>query len=451
MIRLTRRDGIKAGIIALLFLQLMASGGSAALAQGTSRDSLIVLQRLRAILPQGSRVEPSRVPEGYKAAFRIAFPQPLDHFDRSRGKFWQRVYFAYRDSSAVTVISTPGYGASRLYISEPARMLQANQIVVEHRFFGTSRPDSLQWAYLTARQAAADHHRIVQAFRRFLKGKWVSTGRSKGGTTALLFKHFYPDDVDAVIAYVAPLGLAQEDPRIDAFIQKLSADSCAQKIEAFQMAVLRQRGAVKKFLEDIAREKNYSFSIGLEKVLEFAVLEYPFSFWQWHRVSCKDIPDSTADPRTLAQHLQRVIGLHTIYSDGAIRRLYPAFYQFCTELGYYGFLYNSRRVFEHLKVVPDPSNRFFAPPGVDLTFRPQMMMEAIHDLRHNGRNIIAIYGGLDPWSATGLVPSGKAEILVVIKPDGDHSVRIRDLSREDQEKIFRALQRWLGVQVAADF
>ena len=66
-------------------------------------------------------------------------------------------------------------------------------------FFGKSIPDSMKWEYLTVEQAAADLHTINQLFRKIYKGKWISTGISKGGQTTLYFKYFYPEDVDIAI------------------------------------------------------------------------------------------------------------------------------------------------------------------------------------------------------------------------------------------------------------
>ncbi len=92
---------------------------------------------------------------------------------------------------------------------------------VEHRYFGESKPDStIGWEYLTTAQAAADHKSIVDLFKTIYKGKWVSTGISKGGQTSIFFKYYYPDAVDVWVPYVAPLNLEQEDKRIFYFFRK---------------------------------------------------------------------------------------------------------------------------------------------------------------------------------------------------------------------------------------
>ena len=414
------------------------------------QDSLRVVARLKSVLPEGARLDPTRKPKEFRYAWLVRFPQPLDHFGKNSGTFLQRVYVSLRDTLAPTVVVTEGYGARRNYTSEPARLLRANQVIVEHRYFGESRPDSLDWRYLNVRQAAADHHAVVAALRRLLRGPWVSTGRSKGGQTALLFKRFYPGDVAATVAYVAPMNLALEDPRIDRFIHSRGDSTCRAHMAAFQRAVLRREDEILPLFKAYAEKRNHHYHIGLNVALEYAVLEYPFSFWQWHRTPCDSIPDSTASAETLFRHLNRVVPMHTIYSDRAMERLYPAFYQFCTELGYYGFLYNPRSVFRRLRTVKEPANTFFGPPGVPLQFHPEVMNDVLHWLRHHGNRIIAIYGGLDPWGATGLVPSGATDAVVVVGPEGDHRTRIATLSPANRRRVLHALQRWLGIAVGEE-
>jgi len=105
------------------------------------------------------------------------------------------------------VMITGGYSANRNYLSEPASILGCNQIIVEHRYFGESLPDSLDWSQLTTANAAADHHHIYQLFSQYYQEKWMSSGISKGGQTSIFYKYYYPDDMAVTMPYVAPLNL----------------------------------------------------------------------------------------------------------------------------------------------------------------------------------------------------------------------------------------------------
>jgi hypothetical protein len=73
-----------------------------------------------------------------------------------------------------------------------------------------SRP-ARQWKYQyrAVGRRLPRHHRGAQ---NHLQGKWVNTGASKGGMTSVYHRRFFPNDLDANVAYVAPLSYSQEDP-----------------------------------------------------------------------------------------------------------------------------------------------------------------------------------------------------------------------------------------------
>ena len=128
-------------------------------------------------------------------AYEIFLDQPLDHKDPFGSKFSQRIYLSHKDVSRPVVLVTEGYTAGHNFVKELHEILNANQIVVEHRYFGKSVPDSMDWHYLNIEQAARDHHRIVELFRKIYPGKWVNCGWSKGGQTAIFHRYFYPDSL----------------------------------------------------------------------------------------------------------------------------------------------------------------------------------------------------------------------------------------------------------------
>ncbi len=64
--------------------------------------------------------------------------------------------------------------------------------MVEHRYFGESRPDSLYWNLLTVEQAAKDHHKIIETMKMIYDKQWITTGISKGGQTTYIYKYYFP-------------------------------------------------------------------------------------------------------------------------------------------------------------------------------------------------------------------------------------------------------------------
>ena len=388
------------------------------------------------------KLDPGR---SFKEVYEINVRQSLDHALPDGPSFAQRVYVSHVDFAEPVVLSTEGYASGRPYVTEPARLLQANQVIVEHRFFGTSRPDSLLWTFLTARQSADDLHRVTVMLKKLYPGKWLSTGVSKGGQTTIIYRYFYPGDVDASVPYVAPVNMAQEDPRPMEFLNRVGTDSCRERMRQFQRAALRNARQILPLMEKFAKEKALVYSLGLRKMFEFAVLEYPFAFWQYGRPDrCATVPPPEAPAESLFAHLSDAVNL-SMYADSGVRYFAPFQYQAYTELGYY--TYDIAPFKDLLVEVKDPSNRIFAPQGVDLTYRCGTFQAIDRWLRNEAENMILIYGGDDPWTASSPQLTGRTNALKMVKKGGSHGTKIRDLDGDQQEIVCAALESWMGKKI----
>jgi len=407
------------------------------------QPTVSMMERLQAL--SGVDVLEIEPPTGFTQAYQIDVRQNLDHDNLSRGTFKQRIFLSHRDETSYMAFFTSGYGVGRNYESEPSRLLQGNQILMVHRFFPNARPDPLDWSLLTIRQAAADQHHIRELLRPIYTGKWVSGGASKGGMTALFYKRFYPQDVVATLAYVAPIMRSTDDPRFDTFLKEVGTAACRKKISDFQREVLNRRQAMLTLLQAHAREKNYVFSrVGMEAAFEYSVLEYLFSFWQYGQENdCFDIPDLSAPDQILFDHLAEVSPFST-YDDSDIEYYEPLFYQAYTEFGYCPYLYQHLK--DLLQTLAKPSYRAFA-PRVNMEFDPLVMQDIIPWLKTQGERIIYIYGGKDPWSAAALRPDAGVDALFIMQASANHGVKI--LGLEQETAVIDALNRWLGSSVSS--
>ena len=98
----------------------------------------------------------------FKEAFEIFIKQPVDHHNPDGEKFTQKLYLSHRDESLPMVIEMDGYIITYNRPGELEDILNCNRIIVEHRYFGESKPESMEWKHLTVECAAADHHNIIQ-------------------------------------------------------------------------------------------------------------------------------------------------------------------------------------------------------------------------------------------------------------------------------------------------
>ena len=396
-------------------------------------------EQLQVLFPT-AKIDSIKINDHFAQAYQLVIKEPLNHQKPEEGTFEHYIYVSHHNYDNPTVLVTEGYGARhRTY--ELSKILNANQVMVEYRMYGKSRPDPIPWEHLTNDQAIEDYHSIVNKLKRLYKNKWISTGISKGGETVLIYKSKYPKDIDIAVPYVAPIINTQEDPRTTELINSVGTKECRDKIVAFQRALLENREAVLKEMKAYAEKRNMSFTnVPIEEALEYTTLEFSFSFWQWGS-KCDEIPSANSDAKTLFEYANKVVGI-SFYSDAGYHRYLPSFYQHMRELGYYGF--DMKPVADLLQIVKNPTNSRFAPEGVDITYNPAYIKEVRDYVESQGNQILYINGEYDPWGACSPTPKTGVDALKMTLKGGHHGTRIRHFSKEDQQKIYNKLQEWLG-------
>lgn len=407
----------------------------------TGNSQVDILARLQAEIPNASIKE---IDQGhhFKREFIIMLEQPVDHFDPSAGTFTQQLFLAHYNSKEPMLMVTEGYSAYPKYY-ELSDMLLSNQLIIEHRYFGKSKPEKYNLKYLNNDQASEDYHRIRNLFGNIYKDDWISTGISKGGTSCLIYKSKYPDDVKVAIPYVAPLPMGREDKRCNAFLEKVGDESCRNKIKAFQHHALSQKEDLYKYVDSMAREESLHYTkIGIKSAIEYAILEYSFSFWQYGH-ACNRIPENSSPEKTF-NHMKEVSGFD-FFCDETIEFFSPAFYQFMTENGYYGWTHEEFK--SQLEYTSDFTSMPFAPKAAENNFDVDYMKYVRVFLYHHGDKIIYIHGGLDPWSACKLIPPKERDAVLIISEKGDHTTRISTLSKLQQKIVYAKLSEWLDRKI----
>jgi hypothetical protein len=370
----------------------------------------------------------------FKEFYEITVQQTLDH-SNPKDKFNQRIYIGLQDFNAPTIIVTDGYAidyASKSdYSNELAKELNANIVVVEHRYFGKSVPDSLNWNFLTMEQAADDYHFIKSMLDKILIGKWLSTGISKGGQAALSYKMYYPKDICASVVYGAAIK-SKQTVFTDTILSNLSQTSCGEKINELQNYLFRHKTILLSLFSDFTSQKNYDFiPLDNETVLDYLLLELPFSFWQ-NGNKCENIPDTTFTPSNLINYVIKIVPPR-FFSATNKKQLEPAFFMFYHELGYYE--YNINPFLKYLKQ-KNYSNTYFAPQNI--TFRYDNSFHKLVNTFINSNNsncVFFIYGQNDPWA---LQTTTSKNVFIV--PAGSHKSRIASFSFEQQVNIYNSIK-----------
>jgi len=380
----------------------------------------------------------------YAEYYEMWFTQPIDHNNPAHGTFKQRVFLGHHDLKKPMVVEIQGYNIWHQKADELSKLIDANQLKIEHRYFNDSRPDSLEWKYLNIKQAAADQHAVIQALKSIYKNKWITTGISKGGQTTIYHRYFYPNDVDVSVPYVAPMNLEREDKRIYKHLASVGSEESRSKVKNFQIACFENRKQLLPLLKEHAKDKKLDFKMGFEKALDLNILEYSFAFWQWGNTTIEDIPNSDAKAKDLFAHLAKSSPFNFFDTKG-IKQQQPFFYQALTELGMYG--YEVAPFKKYINYDKDLTFDFTLPEGADGTFNPESMIAVNEWLQTKADKMLFIYGEFDTWSATQVDLKDNTKCKKFVNPKGAHGTRMKSFSPETQAEMVKTLEAWLDMEI----
>lgn len=414
-------------------------------------DSTEFMKNLCALpgVSEVKKLETTRFPEKYVLKIR----QNLDTDNAEAGTFNQRVIVGYVGEDRPTVIVTEGYNAdyamSPSYIEELSDLFDANMVFCEYRYFGESMPKPTDWNFLTVENSLGDLHNVNTTFRKLFKGKWISTGISKGGQTTMFYRTYYPNDVDVSVSYVAPLNKSVEDGRHEPFLRdEVGTKKERKAVHNAQLEMFKRKSSLVEMLEKKVKADGLNFNLPLDEIFDYELMEYPFAFWQWG-TSVSEIPSSKDSDEVWFEHLMKVSGPDYFSVPGR----YLSFnMQALRELGYYGYEIDPDfKKYCSISSTKDYLRRLMIPESMgewrNVSFDPTLYNKTVEYLKNNDPKHIFIYGEIDPWTASGVAGwldcSGKQNMRVYVQPRGSHKARIGNMPEDMKAEIMERLNGWL--------
>jgi hypothetical protein len=380
--------------------------------------------------------------------FSILIKQPIDHFDPSLGSFSQRIILFHRGFQAPMLLQTSGYNIKSGKMSFIATMFETNQIQVEYRFYGESRPETRDWRLLTIRQSAEDFHHIVEVFKKIYAARWVNYGASKGGQTSIDNRRYYPNDYDGTIANVAPFSLSTEDERYSDEMKNIGGDEyidCRNNLKKFQVTLLERK---EQFLSYI--DGDYKLLGSKENAYNFSVNELYSVFWQYidpedKEFGCIAVAEAIDDPGTKAFSLFDYINSVNNYDDAAHSIMLPFYIQASYELGY------SKEGSAHIQKYFTKEYNLFSliPNNLNLTYSNSSALDTISWMATKAQNMLLIYGEFDsltPGALTQINQNADNHRYVVAK--GNHKSTFLDLPENDYSEYVNTLSGWFNKKPA---
>ena len=261
----------------------------------------------------------------------------------------------------------------------------------------------------------------------------------------MIYKTFFPDDMDVVVAYVAPLCRDVEDERIQIFLRE-SVGTPEQRniIKDFQLELLKRRAQLMPMFAAYCDKENYTFRTSLDEIYDFSVLEYAFSYWQWG-YPIEWIPSLSALDEELFSCFIRDDFLYYFDINDLGR---PAMVQNARELGFCSYDIEPFADYLTIQSTKGFLNRLLLPEGAEVVPFDISLHNKIHDyLTKEDPRMIFIYGEYDPWSGVAVDVSinmkNKQNIIVAYEPKGSHFARIESLPQEMQSHVISTIRKWL--------
>jgi PS-10 peptidase S37 len=383
--------------------------------------------------------------------YDLTFAQPIDHERPELGTFPQRAMLMLAAVDRPMVLATSGYNLStRSRVDELAATFGANELWYEHRFFVGSIPAApADWSKLDIRQAAADAHRLAAALHWMFPGRWVSTGVSKGGMTSVYHRRFYPCDVDATVAYVAPISLAAGDPTYNDFLSGVGGAAyatCRTELRAFQRRLLQRRAEIVPLVTGTFSQ------LPVAQAYEMAVIELAFAMWQYTIPDdpvhgCAAIPPATASPSEMLAFLSYHSSPATLAGDASLSLYRPYYHQAAGQLGCPAPF---EAGLEDLLQYPGTDvAATFLPPGTAPAFDATAMPDVRDWVATTGARMMFVYGEFDPWSTRMYEPVAANDSVRYVDPAGNHGAKLRTLEPGDQAAAMAKLQGWLSTPALA--
>lgn len=399
-------------------------------------------------LPGVTSVEPFKSSR-FQEAYVITFSQYINHKDTAIGKFTQRALVCHVHQDSATVLVTEGYGLD-YYLTKPnyreelSDIFNTNCIIVEHRYFGESKPEIKEknryWDYLTTYNAASDHHRFSEAFHKIYHGKFIATGVSKGGICANMFRAYYPNDVDITVPYVAPLCDGPEDPRLAKAIMEYGSPEAQKLIQQFITYLFDNRNIFVPMLKKYCDSTELKARISFDELYDFTVMDMHVAVLA--RGESKKIPDYTKCPIDTTFEFLIKYGAPEGFTPSYDNM--PYYVQACKELGHYALMPDNYKGHKVLSKTRGYLQRTALPTDYKFKYEPIMRKMVLDFLNRKAERMIFIYGEYDPWTAVGIKDLVHNDnVQVFINPGNCHRSKIRNFPQEMQDKMIYLLSTWL--------
>ncbi len=120
------------------------------------------------------------------------------------------------------------------------------------------------------------------------------------------------------------------------YLENIGESDCYNRLTTLQRLILENRAEALQLVNQYIATDEQTYSLDYELILELAIMDYPFLFWQYYDYDCSQIPDATNTLEEMFNHFISVVPLSS-FSDATIAHYEPYVYQTLTETGAPGY------------------------------------------------------------------------------------------------------------------
>ncbi len=303
--------------------------------------------------------------------------------------------------------------------------MNANLVMVEHRYFGNSKPaNDNRWTYLTVSQAAADHHAIIQALKPLLPREWVSTGTSKDGMTSLFLRYFYPDDITVTTAFCAPFMNSLNYLSLGRYMQEESGTPEERSQMIALMGRLLQNGEQGLYVRylQLLQANHLNTDLTFTGYVN-GCLGYFFSFFSYKTPATRQLPTlDMPDDQFLTTIFEEV------FDNEDQSYIYPYYIQCAKELGQYICDYDAYAsqlegtAFDINEVLKNPCELKNEDCWLYQTYDSTLMTDIrTRFIPTTNCPLLFVYSKDDPWTAARPDLINEQYSKMIINPIGVHN------------------------------
>ncbi len=191
--------------------------------------------------------------------------------------------------------------------------------------------------------------------------------------------------------------------------------------------------------------------ISISAILAASASRLSIPYWSFRLLSGNIMGNATAFRRAsqwtpCLGYLLKISDIAAFFRRGGSNYSRHINYQAATQSGYYGYKIAPFQKYLHYFSSTNPSATFPPKAAPAKPFDPTLNAKVATWLAEDGNNIVYLYGGIDAWTAAGIIVSDKVNSKRFVVPNATHSTaRVKNMNPPMQQEFVKKVKDLSGL------